>query len=240
MLPSPKPPTPSAAKRIASATPPLKQARQMYLDLGQKRFDSTQCKLCGMVFAPGVEELRHQRFCKKARCELLEWRPSKRDDLKQEFADGALYLVAEDSERAGKLRNLLDAELGEFRANRAAALTFAYVISNLLVGCVVTESIRAAHRTTGNLLDKKQLFPAKMGVLKVWVHADYRRRRVAARLVDVARAHYSYPAPIPKSLVAFSQPTPFGSLFARAYFASDSVLVYGPEHRLVDGSGADV
>ena len=181
-----------------------------------------------MVYAPGLEDKRHERFCKQARSDLVEWRASKKDRALVEYDDGQVFVVDAGSERFAKLGKLLRTELGTCADDGAAARTmFAFVLDGAVVGCVVTERIAEAYESRAdNVLHRASPKPARLGVAQMWVHSAHRRKGIAARLVDAARSHDAYPAAVPKSLVAFSQPTLFGALFASAYHKG-KVLVYG-------------
>ncbi|PUU81586.1 ESCO1/2 acetyl-transferase-domain-containing protein [Tuber borchii] len=63
--------------------------------------------------------------------------------------------------------------------------------------------------------------PAILGISRVWVCADRRRRGIATRLLDCAREHFIYGMKIEKDDVAFSQPTESGGAFARGWFGAD-------------------
>ncbi|KHN85291.1 N-acetyltransferase ESCO2 [Toxocara canis] len=64
-----------------------------------------------------------------------------------------------------------------------------------------------------------------MGVNRVWVHPCVRRKGIAFRLVERARAHFLGYGILPRERVAFSEPTIDGLAFASKY--SKEVLVYG-------------
>jgi GNAT superfamily N-acetyltransferase len=64
---------------------------------------------------------------------------------------------------------------------------------------------------------------ATLGVAQIWVAAGARRRGVARRLLDAARAHAVYAYRVPKSELAFSAPTGDGFSLALAYGAGGSV-----------------
>jgi len=63
--------------------------------------------------------------------------------------------------------------------------------------------------------------PAILGISRVWVCADRRRRGIATRLLDCAREHFIYGMEIEKDDVAFSQPTESGGALARGWFGAD-------------------
>ncbi|RYG55576.1 hypothetical protein EON66_04960 [archaeon] len=65
-----------------------------------------------------------------------------------------------------------------------------------------------------------------LGVAQVWVHADWRRRGVARKLLDNARAHAVPGMVVPPAQLAFSQPTTAGWQLAAAYTQSEQIWVY--------------
>ena len=58
-----------------------------------------------------------------------------------------------------------------------------------------------------------------LGVSMVWVHDNFRRRGIAATLCDTARRRFMFGSIVPRSRVAFSQPTEAGHAFAMSYAA---------------------
>lgn len=65
-----------------------------------------------------------------------------------------------------------------------------------------------------------------LGVKLVWTAPQYRRQKVAHRLVDAARKSIVFGLVVPVQSMAFSQPTESGFAFARAYCRSKRVLAY--------------
>lgn len=65
-----------------------------------------------------------------------------------------------------------------------------------------------------------------LGVAQVWVHADWRRRGVARKLLDCARAHAVPGMVVPPAQLAFSQPTTSGWQLAAAYTRSQFIWLY--------------
>jgi len=65
-----------------------------------------------------------------------------------------------------------------------------------------------------------------LGIRYIWVHRDYRSKRVGSELVDAARKLTFFGSVVPKTNVAFSQPTESGLKFAFSYIKADSIMVY--------------
>jgi len=73
---------------------------------------------------------------------------------------------------------------------------------------------------------EKESVKAFLGIEQVWVHRKWRRRKIATRLLDAARAKFCYGYLVPSDLVAFSQPTQDGKVFAERYTCRKDFLVY--------------
>jgi len=60
--------------------------------------------------------------------------------------------------------------------------------------------------------------PAILGISRIWTSVSYRRKGVAAALLDAARRNFIYGVQISKDMIAFSQPTESGGLLAQNWF----------------------
>ncbi len=65
-----------------------------------------------------------------------------------------------------------------------------------------------------------------LGIRLMWVQAQFRRRGIAAKLIDAARSNFLFGITFPLDQVAFSQPTELGFLFAKKYVINDTVWCY--------------
>ena len=68
--------------------------------------------------------------------------------------------------------------------------------------------------------------PACVGINRMWVLPEYRRKGVATRLLDSVRSSLIYGTIIEKDRVAFTDPTPDGRRLAAKYTDRDDFLVY--------------
>ena len=59
-----------------------------------------------------------------------------------------------------------------------------------------------------------------LGISRIWVSKSHRRKGIATRLLDSARAHFFYGFRVPKKMVAFSQPTESGRQLAEKWFGA--------------------
>ena len=78
------------------------------------------------------------------------------------------------------------------------------------------EIIKESTTTNSNIL----------GIRLLWVNPKSRRKGVAQSLVDTARRQYFYETIVPKSKIAFSQPTDDGKKFAFSYCNVENIFVY--------------
>ncbi|PGH10487.1 hypothetical protein AJ80_07531 [Polytolypa hystricis UAMH7299] len=63
--------------------------------------------------------------------------------------------------------------------------------------------------------------PAVVGISRVWTSASFRRKGIAMDLLDCVVSNYIYGIEIPKSQIAFSQPTESGCRLLEAFFGPD-------------------
>lgn len=75
-------------------------------------------------------------------------------------------------------------------------------------------------------VDRSRPARAAVGVRMVWVAPDRRRRGVASRLLDAARANAAPAYVAPRGEVAFARPTEACAALAAAYAGADGWLVY--------------
>lgn len=109
---------------------------------------------------------------------------------------------------------------------------FLHVVHQRVVGLLATESITRAFVAMGNesvVVCSGKASKANLGVHLLWVHKKHRGKRIATRLLDLARERtvYGYTM-VPFNRVAFSSPTEAGLGFARSYMrgSGQPVLVY--------------
>ncbi|KAF2630100.1 hypothetical protein BU25DRAFT_456506 [Macroventuria anomochaeta] len=61
-----------------------------------------------------------------------------------------------------------------------------------------------------------------LGISRIWVSNQFRKRGLARRLLDSTRSDFMYGLTVEKHLTAFSQPTESGGKLARRYFGSEA------------------
>merc|ERR1712129_220571 len=119
------------------------------------------------------------------------------------------------------------------RSLDAGQMLFCFVerTGKKIVGCVTCEARTFAHKIkVGREEDNVEREEAKercyVGIVKMWVHFEYRRQHITSLLIDCVRRKFLYGTEIEKTLVGFCQPTRLGQLFAAKYCGTEQILVY--------------
>ena len=237
-------------KREKKAT----QQQQLFLDMGQEGLGSITCPTCGMVFTRGTEDEKiHREFHKQH--ERPAPPPKSKVLLKygETIAsfepDGGKIVVARQSDISSGCKSFKDSisaivnrvnndlsfhvEGGSLLGTDSAA-AFVYLDEeNRAVGCVIAERISTAHPVVpkkdpddSEIKCSKENAKAVVGVSRVWVHPEFRRRGIAGKILDAVRDNFLYGYRVPVSEVAFSQPTNDGYKLFLSYTKSDKFLVY--------------
>ncbi|KAF2760743.1 hypothetical protein EJ05DRAFT_507999 [Pseudovirgaria hyperparasitica] len=76
--------------------------------------------------------------------------------------------------------------------------------------------------STSSMIVSTKPEKAMMGISRIWTSGAHRKANVARNLLDCAVDNFLYGLKVPKSLVAFSQPTDSGFNLARKWFGQDS------------------
>ncbi|XP_064304451.1 LOW QUALITY PROTEIN: N-acetyltransferase ESCO2 [Phalacrocorax carbo] len=225
---------------------------QMIIDAGQKHFGAIVCKSCGMIYTAASPEdeaqhiQHHERFLEGLR--YLGW---KKERVVAEFWDGKIVLILPNDpkyavKKADDVREIVDNELGFKQVSLrcpAKTKTYLFVSNEMVVGCLVAESIKQAFRVLSepepalspgrDALQHHRAWrcstepePAVCGISRIWVFGLRRRKGIARRMVDVVRSTFMYGCYLSTEEIAFSDPTPDGKLFAMNYCQIPNFLVY--------------
>lgn len=221
---------------------------QMYLDLGQKDFGHVTCPTCGMVYtrAQPDDEAAHIRH-HKSFVSGLRFTGWKNECVVKEYHDGRVIMVSPDNhplhlKKVEEVRKVVDSELGfvaDVPYRRSGAKTFLFITTKKVVGCSVAVQIDQGYPVLPSpgesSTPEKQIAAwccsttpqsAQCGISRIWVHSQYRRKKVATRLLDCVRMNFIYGCIIPRELVAFSDPTPDGKRLAKSYAGTSQFLVF--------------
>lgn len=126
---------------------------------------------------------------------------------------------------------------------KVQSIAFIYVSpTKEVLGCVVVENIKQAFSATTSstnttthehstpegviILDSKTKKKALWGIRVMWTSSLYRRKGIATKLLDSVRSQLARGCILPRSKIAFTQPTAAGTAFIRKYTGEENFLVY--------------
>ncbi len=215
---------------ILLKTKAKKKTVQMFLDFGQRAFSKRRCAKCQMLYAPGKpdDEAAHKRFCRRT-TRPVQMHVRSGDSvvwsgphgtgrhatiLKFRVNRGEESTSTRIGELFARVQSALDASFdcstndsgGSHRGKgnaRGNVLVFVYVIGRDAVGYLSAVLLPAT-------IDKNS---PRLEVLRIWVEAQFRREKIATRLMDSARLHSLYGSHIKTRQCAMPDRTEDGSLF---------------------------
>lgn len=217
------------------------QPRQTFLDFGQASLSQVTCPECGMCYDGAFEEdikrhtSFHQRTIQEKHVILLDAKIVPKTTIKYE---GMTVMVFQ----ATAIPDIIDRiNLEEMQAapikelDRISAYLVVEGHETQVVAMALIEPVQEATliESKGGGLKIDEAVPktrVSIGVSRVWTHQQWRRKGLAARLLDCVRQHYVAPLKVSRRMLAFSQPTEAGFALAAAYqsafFGGDRCLVY--------------
>ncbi|KAF7488053.1 N-acetyltransferase ESCO2 [Sarcoptes scabiei] len=225
-------------------------SNQYVLDFGQKNFDAQRCKICNMLYTVGeiVDEKTHEEYHDKF-VNSLKYRDWKNETVVKSFHDGRIVQVLPTSphymhRKLDELFEIADIELGinmdlqSSMKSTSMFLIFISLPSKRITGFLSAERIRSANKILSEnpLMASMDESPALCGISRIWVHHNFRRQKIATRLVDTLRLIFFPNKSIAKNLLAFSDPTTIGKEFAKCYLQSETFLIY-MHHHIVEQDG---
>merc|ERR1719312_728035 len=193
-------------KRFLCSSLPSNQA---YIDAGQKELGATLCQTCGSVYSKGdpqdeamhniqhtglLERLKHQGWAKER---VVATYPEGGRVISIRPGDDARWW-----KKAEDVLGIVDRDLGFSEVGiRAPDRTkiFLFIADKKIVGLLLAEQISQGFQiippTEGD--EKQQVYccsetaqPVQVGISRIWVLADYRRKGVASHLVDCMRVAF--------------------------------------------------
>lgn len=232
-----------------------KKTVQMYLDYGQRSFGVSKiCSSCRMLYVVGdpIDEKRHTSYCNKIKIgPTLNSISGHR--ILHSF-DEIYHIISINNElKSSKdnIRNILSHILDELGSSLNCTdkneTIYLYTKEKIVLGCLITENVSVKSlvhltstvkstdvmtkinhdvNTEEKINDNIADTPCTLGIKIIWVHKDYRRRKIANKLVDAARQRFAFGKVLKRDEIAFSQPTNDGLAFALRYCKSDKILAY--------------
>ncbi|KAL6727775.1 hypothetical protein Aduo_009623 [Ancylostoma duodenale] len=226
--------------------------RQTILDAGQRKIGGQYCKQCDMMYCidsiteVAMHDKHHNKYSdvrsvKISPSQLNIW-------LRRECCyptnRGYVFRILPDSHSSLKrktehiIEDLVNTSVGfssdlsiwGWDGRRTVWLSILTEGStHFIAGIIIAEPLKSAQYSDSG----KELHDGEpiVGVNRIWTHPTARRKGVASELLDVIRHRYFTGTLVPKSRVAFSDPSDDGKKFAERYVrscseASSSFLVY--------------
>ena len=232
-----------------SSSPLSNKKEQMFLDLGQKNFGHITCPTCNMVYtsAQPEDEAYHIKFHHKV-ISALRFKGWKTERVVEHFDDGRVIVVLPQDlqshlKKVDSVRTVVDDELGfssETSLRMQDSKTYLFIADKKVVGCVVAVVIQEAFPllpcpTSGDKVESSEPgawccssapVRAQCGISRVWVLQQYRRKKIATRILDCVRNDFMFGGVVSKDLLAFSDPTPLGKQLAESYCGTENFLVF--------------
>jgi len=216
---------------------------QAFIDAGQE-VGATVCKTCGAVYTIGdpVDEASHaaQHSGMMERLKLTGW---KSERVVRTFPDGRVLCIRPGDDfrwwrKVEEALTVVDRDLGFSEVgirNPDCTKVFIYVSERKIVGFLLGEQISQGYRILppdtveggGRVYccsDKPET--VLCGISRIWVLAEYRRKKIASSLVDCMRSSFFVDRYLNETDFAFSDPTLHGIQFATNYMKTSNFLVY--------------
>lgn len=216
--------------------------KQLTLNFGQKPSTNSQCSECALFFNPKDKEdvALHHKYHSE-RHAALRFPASKVENVVQTYDDGRVVVIEPGLSnksivnRAIAVLQYVDEKLGignESSAMPTSGKLYLFVAASRVQGFCMAEEVKTAHRVQFNSkgtcsCDTSQPpEKVKCGIARIWVSEESRRRGIARRLLDCVRLNFLYFESLQLKHIAFSDPTQFGQKLAKAYFRTETFLVY--------------
>ncbi|XP_057326280.1 N-acetyltransferase eco [Microplitis mediator] len=213
---------------------------QYQLDAGQKRFGTTQCNECGVVYQIGEPEDENAHLIFHNSIRKLRFNGWKNEHVvyQDPFSDSRIITLEPNDpkhcwKKVEEIIELINQDLGLHDIDISSCQNrkiYFYVRNKCIVGVLVAESIKEAYRMIPELIDldccEETPSPAKCGVNVIWTALSHRRQGIARKLLNILRSHYYYGYIMSVDDLAFSTPSQGGKLFAEKYTGARNFKVY--------------
>ncbi|CAH2097592.1 unnamed protein product [Euphydryas editha] len=214
----------------------LKSSSNQYLiDAGQKKFGATQCNECGVIYEIGNPQDEHDHLVHHNATDVLKFNGWKEEFIVDKTDNSRIIRVRGGDPGWKRVQTLLTRivhpQLGcalELPGKPHIYTAYLCIEQKQIIGCLIMEPKTRAYKLIPGDPDccSVEDYPVKCGVARIWTHAAHRRRGVAARLLQCARASLLHGQALERCDLAFSAPTPPGAALAAAYCGTPHFYVY--------------
>ncbi|XP_039745349.1 uncharacterized protein LOC120623393 isoform X2 [Pararge aegeria] len=214
----------------------LKSGNNQYIiDAGQKKFGATQCTECGVIYQIGDPEDEHDHLVHHNATDVLRFNGWKEECIVDRTATGRCIKIRGGESGWKRVESVLSRvvhpQLGyapELPRQQHAYTAYLFIEKKQIVGCLIMEPKSRAYKLLPGEPDccSVEDYPVKCGVSRIWTHKSFRRKGIAVRLLECARASLLHGMAVVRSDVAFSAPTPAGKGLATTYCGTPNFYVY--------------
>ncbi|XP_063975296.1 uncharacterized protein LOC135161549 [Diachasmimorpha longicaudata] len=213
---------------------------QYQLDVGQKRFGTTQCLDCGIVYQIGEpeDENAHLNFHNSFKTLKFNGWKNERVVVEDTMRGSRIITIEKTDPKTSwkKVEEVLavvdrdlglaDMELTDYHDKKI----YLYIRNKTILGVLIAEPVKVAHQMIPELVEfdccSTEESPVKCGVNVIWTAMSHRRQHIATKLLDALRTNYFYGYILSLDDIAFSMPTPTGKIFAEKYTKTRNFKVY--------------
>ncbi|KAG8037620.1 hypothetical protein G9C98_005831 [Cotesia typhae] len=213
---------------------------QYQLDVGQKRFGTTQCNECGVVYQIGEPEDENAHLIFHNSIRKLRFNGWKNEHVvyEDEITNSRIITIEPNDpkhcwKKVEEILELINQDLGLNDidiTNCTNRKIYFYIRNKCIFGVLVAESIKEAHKMIPELIDldccEETPSPAKCGINVIWTALSHRRQGIARKLLNILRSHYFYGYIMTIDDLAFSTPSLGGKIFAEKYTGARNFKVY--------------
>ncbi|KAK9884026.1 hypothetical protein WA026_004960 [Henosepilachna vigintioctopunctata] len=211
---------------------------QMLLDAGQKRFGLTECSQCKYVYNAGDpnDEAMHNNHHNATN--VLQFPGWKNEHLVETFSNGSriIQVMPTDSkvwiDKVKRVIEVINRDMGYFDMtfDIGASKVFLFILNKNIIGCLVAERKTRGFKVLNSQeeidLCSTEEFAVECGVSRIWVAPQFRKKRVATKLMDALKSHFMLGQLLKNCDIALSSPTTEGKLFAAKYFQTNNFFTY--------------
>ncbi|KAL7715790.1 Uncharacterized protein QTN25_006881 [Entamoeba marina] len=226
--------------KISPATSPRPKKRQSVLDFSQRKPGEVTCPICHLTYQPVVAEdvKTHEKFHKEYLLPPLFQFP--KGIYQDVLTKNQLKYIKVSYKRQydnifSTLLNSIkdDIDMDTSYTKNEQFTFFVCVEHTRIVGLLIGRLLTPKHTTyeckvddyDKIVLNDKNIVHCKCGIEVLWVHSDYRRKKIANELVNIEKAMIRYGEVFTNNEIAVTQPTKEGFRFFHRYFGTVRIYV---------------